>query len=139
MTDRSDSPLDPTEIAQIANAKSQGRRPQYFADPMQEHNFSISMALMAELAVARERIDTLERLLVSKGVLAPDDVDGYVPDAQAGQERQREQVEYSARILRSLQQQVEAMAEKDGLSMDAMAHRLAQTSDLGKPESPNDD
>lgn len=126
MTDQSNEKLSPSEIAQIANTKAQGKRPQYFADPMDEHSFSMSMTLMAELAVARERIDTLERILEQKGVLQEGDVEGYVPDAQAGEERQQAQVEYSARMFRSLQQQVEAMAEKNSLSMHEMAQRLAQ-------------
>lgn len=123
------SPLSPTEIAQLANAKSQGKRPEYFDDPMAEQSFSISMALMAELAVARERIDTLERLLVSKGLLSENDVDYFVPNEEEGQERQQAQVEYSARILRSLHQQVEAMSEKKSLSMDEMADKLGKRND----------
>ena len=58
---KSKAPLTATQTAQLANAKSQGKRPEYFSDAMAEHSYSISLALMAELAVARERIDTLER------------------------------------------------------------------------------
>lgn len=125
----SDKLQDAAVLAQMASKKSQGKRPNYFADPMGEQNFSITMALMAELAVARERIDTLERLLVSKGVLAEDDVETYVPDEQAAEERQIAQVEYSARILRSLQQQVEAMEQASELSVDEMADKLSETAD----------
>lgn len=131
--------LTPTQIAQLANAKAQGKRPEYFADPMAEHTFSITMALMAELAVARERIDTLERVLASKGLLAQADIEGYVPDAAAAEARQTAQTTYSARVLRSLQQDVAAMSQNQptgqkqstghNLSVDEMARKLAQTDD----------
>jgi hypothetical protein len=115
--------FDPATITQMANAKAQGKRPEYFADPMTEQSFSITMALMAELAVARERIDTLERILVSKGVLAKDEIENYQPDAATGQARQLAQVEYSARVLRPLQQAVEAMSPNQ-LNMSDMADQL---------------
>ncbi|MFK8016423.1 MAG: hypothetical protein AB8G17_13405 [Gammaproteobacteria bacterium] len=122
--------LSAAQIAQLANAKPQGKRPGYFTDPMTEQSYAICMALMAELAAARERIDTLERLLVSKGALGVDDVNQYVPDAAAGEERQRAQVEYCARVLRPLQQQVEAMAAQHDPSMDELAEHLGATPGL---------
>lgn len=116
--------LTPAQISQLANAKPKGKRPQYFSDPMAEQSYSICMALMAELASARERIDTLERLLIDKGIMLDDEVNDYVPDAMAGQARQLAQVEYCARVLRPLQQQVDAMTLRQDLDMDEMAERL---------------
>lgn len=130
MTQPTKNALSATEILSLANAKAQGKRPEYFDDPMAEHGFSITMALMAELAAARERIDSLERVLASKGVLDQREIEEFVPDAQAGKARQLAQVEYSARVLRSLQQQVAALADtaaSHNLSVEDMAHKLAQT------------
>lgn len=79
----------------MANAKAKGKRPQYFADEMSENHFSMTMSLIAELAVARERNDTLERILISKGVLTKEEIEGYIPDADAAKARQLSQVEYS--------------------------------------------
>lgn len=117
--------LDPLVVAAMANAKAKGKRPDYFADEMSENHFSITMALIAELAVARERNDTLERLLVSKGVLSKDEIENYLPDEQASQQRQLAQVEYSTRIFRSLQQQLERL-DNDEKSMEEMAEILAK-------------
>ena len=129
MTDKK-TPLDPSLLAQLANAKSQGTRPEYFSDPMNEQHFSMTTALMAELAVARERIDTLERVLENNGLLKRAEVEGFVPDEEAATERQTAQIEYSARIFRGLQQQVEAMQQKE-LSVEEMAKRLGETKDTG--------
>lgn len=122
--DKVQDPLSPTQIAQLANAKPQGKRPRYFTDPMAEQSHAMIMSLMAELAAARERIDTLERLLVQKSVLSADEVESYVPDEAAGEERQQAQVEYCARVLRPLQQQAEAIERQSDLSAGEMAARL---------------
>ena len=126
MTDKKTPGLDPLVAAAMANAKAKGKRPDYFADEMSENHFSITMALIAELAVARERNDTLERLLVSKGILSQDEIENYLPDEQASKERQLAQVEYTTRIFRSLQQQLERI-EGEEKSMDEMAEQLAKT------------
>ena len=131
MNDSKKQGLDPLVAAAMANAKAKGKRPEYFADEMSENHFSITMALIAELAVARERNDTLERLLVSKGVISKDEIENFLPDEKAAQERQLSQVEYSTRIFRSLQQQLERI-EGEEKSMDEMAEQLGKESDDGK-------
>lgn len=121
---------DPSVLAQLSNQKPQGKRPEYFSDAMSEQHYSITMALVAELAVARERIDTLERVLQQNGLLDTDAIDQYIPDDTAATERQTAQMEYSARIFRALQQQVEAMQENE-LSVEEMAKRLGDTTSDG--------
>jgi len=59
--------LDPVVMA---NRRAKGKRPQFLDDPAVERVMSIAMSVAAELAVARERIDTLERLLAQKGILS---------------------------------------------------------------------
>ena len=120
--------LDPTQAALLANAKSKGKRPAYFKDTMAENHFSITMSVVAELAVARERIDSLERVLISKGLLSQADVENFIPDQQAAEARQLSQVEYSTRIFRSMQQHLESL-QTDDKSMDEMAEILGQTND----------
>lgn len=120
--------LDPTQAALLANAKPKGKRPAYFKDTMAENHFSITMSVVAELAVARERIDSLERILINKGLLNEDDVENFVPDQQAAEARQLAQVEYSTRIFRSMQQHLESL-KTDDKSMDEMAEILGQTND----------
>ena len=120
--------LDPTQAALLANAKPKGKRPTYFKDTMAENHFSITMSVVAELAVARERIDSLERILINKGLLNEGDVENFVPDQQAAEARQLAQVEYSTRIFRSMQQHLESL-KTDDKSMDEMAEILGQTND----------
>ena len=118
--------LDP--VAQ-ANRRAKGKRPQFLDDPAVERVLSIAMALAGELSVARERIDTLERLLVARGVLSADDVERYVPDAAVQAQRNEAGRAYIARILRILDQDVQAMASDAAeaeLPMEEVAAQLAR-------------
>jgi hypothetical protein len=67
------------------------------------------MAAVQELAVARERIDTLERLLQAKGVLTPGEMDAFTPTPEQAAERGLWMQEYIARVLRIVQQEGEAI------------------------------
>lgn len=95
------------EALNEAGAKPAGKRP-YFLDAQVERLMAITMALAQELAVSRQRGDTLERLLAAKGVLAAGEIEGFAPDPQAAAERAMWTQEYIARILRIVQQESEA-------------------------------
>ena len=114
-----------TEIDYIARAgaKAKGKRPAYFDDPATDRTLSIVMAIAGEVAVMRERLDTIERLLDAKGSISRADIEAYTPDRQAGQERGMLHKEYIARILRGVQQDMEALAEK-GPSVDELSREL---------------
>jgi hypothetical protein len=92
-----------------ASAKPAGKRP-YFLDREVERVLAILMATVQELAVARERIDTLERLLDAKGIIARADIDGFNPTPDQAAERGLWMQEYLVRVLRIVQQEGEAIA-----------------------------
>jgi polyhydroxyalkanoate synthesis regulator phasin len=117
--------LDPVAMA---NRRAKGKRPQFLDDPAVERVMSIAMAVAGELAVARERLDTLERLLVAKGVLGADDIERYVPSAEVQAARNEQGRAYVARVLRMLDQDVQAMQAEPEPSMDEVA------ADLGRAE-----
>jgi hypothetical protein len=95
----------------LAGKKAKGKRPQYFDDPAVDRLLSILMAVVGELSVTRERLDTIERLLEAKGTLARADIEAYKPDREAGYERGLATREYIARVLRGVQQDLEAIGE----------------------------
>ena len=94
---------------ETASAKPAGKRP-YFLDREVERVLAITMATVQELAVARQRVDTLERLLEAKGLLSRDEIDAFRPDADQAAERGLWMQEYLARVLRIVQQEGEAIA-----------------------------
>ena len=91
-----------------ASAKAAGKRP-YFLDPQVERVMAITMVAVQELAVARQRIDTLERLLDAKGLLSRDEVEHFSPNAVQVAERGLWTQEYLTRVLRILQQEAEGI------------------------------
>jgi hypothetical protein len=96
-------------IAQ-AGAKAKGKRPQYFDDPAVDRVLSILMAVAGEVSVLRERLDTVERLLDANGTISRADIEAYEPDREAAYQRGLATKEYIARVMRGVQQDMEAMA-----------------------------
>jgi hypothetical protein len=95
-------------LAKSAN-KPAGKRP-YFLPQDVERVLAITMAAVQELAVARERIDTLERILQAKGVLDSGEIDRFQPTPLQAAERGLWMQEYLNRVLRIVQQEGEAIA-----------------------------
>lgn len=104
---------EPLDWMLRANAKARGKRPQYFDDPAQDRMLSILMALVGEVSVLRERLDTVERLLDASGSIRRADIDTYTPDGEAGFERGAATREFIARIMRGVQQELEGMKESE--------------------------
>ncbi|MGJ3647711.1 hypothetical protein ACLB0R_04460 [Sphingomonas sp. GlSt437] len=94
----------------LAAKRAKGKRPDYFDDPAIDRILSIVMALVAEVSVLKQRQDTVERLLEAKGTISRADIEGFVPDKDAAYERGVETKAYIARIMRGVQQAMEAMA-----------------------------
>lgn len=97
------------DLLRLASAKSRGKRPWFLDDPAVEKVLSVTMSVATELAVARERIDTLERLLDARGVLKREDIEAYEPDAAAMEFRGQWHQEYLARLFRIIQQELETL------------------------------
>ena len=96
-----------------AGARAKGKRPQYFDDPALDRMLSILMAVVAEVSVLRERLDTVERLLDAKGTISRADIEAYEPDRDAAYERGLATKDYVARVMRGVQQDMEALAENE--------------------------
>jgi len=96
-----------------STAKAKGRRPYFFDDPAIDKVVAITMAVAGELAVTRERLDTVERILASKGLLSAEEIDAWRPDEAAKAARGALRQEYIARILMILQNELEALEQQE--------------------------
>lgn len=101
-----------------AGAKPKGRRPAFFEDSAVDRLLSLTMAVVGEVSVLRERLDTVERLLDAKGTISRADIEAYQPDRTAGEERGELTRAYIARVMRGFQQEVEALENPDPPIMD---------------------
>ncbi len=105
------SKLSLEEKRALAAKKSKGKRPWFYDSAEAERVLNVAMALAQELAVTRERIDTLERLLEAKGVLARSEFDHYLPNSAISAERSQTQEDYLARVFRIMTQSAESAGE----------------------------
>lgn len=117
------------DYIRMASNKAKGARPYFFEDKAIERVLNITMAVAGEVAVMRERMDTIERLLAAKGLLTNTEIEAFVPTDEQAEERQRGHAEYISRILRIIQQEVEALqqAPENNLTMEKVADILSKS------------
>ncbi len=96
----------PPRIARIAK----GKKPLYFSDPAIDKLLWMTMTLMEELSVTRDRLDTVERLLESRRVLRRRDIESYVPRGAAEHERSARRAAYVERMMRAVEAELEEVA-----------------------------
>jgi hypothetical protein len=109
----------------MAGDKSKGARPYFFESAETERVMNIAMAIATEVAVVRERIDTIERLLAAKGIVQQDEIEKFVPTEEQAEERQLWHTRYAARILRIVQQELDAIAHpENNMPMQQIADEI---------------
>jgi hypothetical protein len=91
--------------------KAKGERPAYFADPAVDKNLSITLALAGEVAVLKDRLDTIERLLEAGQPVSRAAVDDYKPDVKVRAARDAWREQYLANVLRIVHQEREELAK----------------------------
>lgn len=70
--------------------------------PGEDRLLAIAAALASELAVTRERLDTLERLCQAAGVIRPDSIEQFAPTADQTKERDGLRKGIISRVFRPL-------------------------------------
>ena len=109
----------------LAGTKSKGKRP-YFLETDVERLTNIVLVVAQELAVVRERADTLERLLEKSGVLTRNEIETFSPTKAEANERGAWTQEYLARVFRVIQQEREAVSLGAEVSSEDVAEELAK-------------
>ena len=95
-------------MSDLPSAK--GGRPLFLETPALDDLLAIVVALAQEVAVLRERTDTVERLLVQKGVLGSEDIEKFKPDRSVDLMREQWRQDYLGRIFRAVKERAEAEA-----------------------------
>ncbi len=117
-------PLDPL---QLAGTKSKGKRPWFFDDPDVERVMNITLALIQEVGVMRERLDTIERLLENDTPVTKENIDSFTPSKEQAEERGLWMQEYIARVFRILQHDREAIEKGHEASSEEVSEEFART------------
>ncbi|HWU03511.1 MAG TPA: hypothetical protein VN222_12295 [Novosphingobium sp.] len=89
-----------------------GPKPQYFADPATDKLLTMVLELIGELSVARDRIDTLERLIEQAGLFTMADVDTYLPDEAVNTQRAERRARMLSRVFRASEKELDTIMDK---------------------------
>ena len=91
---------------------SRGPGPVYFS-PEHDRLMKMTLSLVEEISVLRDRVDSIERVAEQKKVFSSADVEAYRPDADVAAERGERRMRYIERMLRDLFEEA-AETEADG-------------------------
>ncbi len=116
--------------------KAKGDRPVYFSDPAIDKVLSITLALAGEVAVLRERLDSLERVLEAGGKVTRAKLDQYAPDAATRAERDAWRENFLDVVLRVVHQEREDLERRAEAQPYEAAVQLVEASDPIAKESP---
>jgi len=111
----------------MSAGKAKGKRPAFAAEPQADRLVAIVTALMGEVAVLRERLDTVERLLERDGAVTRAAIESFVPDDTAAAERDVWRAGYLERVLYIMQaEQAETAAGETAAQYAALVDALAK-------------
>ncbi len=121
--------------------KAKGERPNFFADPSVDKVIAMVMGLAGEVAVMRDRLDTLERLLARAGVVPRTAIDDFKISPVVATERAVWRETFLREVLRVVEIELEgatsgdqapyqdavALVEQDAASGAAVKSNVART------------
>ncbi len=93
---------DDFDVIDLSARAAAGEAPVFTGDARLEKLLGITLSLATELAVTRERLDTVERLLERAGLVDQESVERFTPDDAEAAARNRLHEDYLARIFRVL-------------------------------------
>lgn len=88
--------------------RAKGRRPYFFDNYEVDMLLSMLMAVAGELAVTRDRLDTMERLIERHGLFDRDEIEAFTPDDQVQARREAWREEYLERVMRIVRHDMES-------------------------------
>jgi len=92
---------------------AKGKRPQYFEDPAVDKLHLMVMALIEELSVTRDRLDTVERLIEKHGLFQVQEIEDFFPDLKADAERTGRRIAYIRRVMKGITDEIENLRGAD--------------------------
>ena len=81
-------------------------RPHFFADPAVDKLLAMTAALIGEVCVLRDRLDTHERLAAERGLYDATEIDNYAPDEATLRARESQRKATIERVMKVLTEEV---------------------------------
>jgi hypothetical protein len=96
-----------------ANRIARGKRPQFYPTAGLDQAMSMILVLAEELTVMRDRLDTVERVAATKGVMLEADIEAYVPDEPVLAAREQRRQEFLARLYYLMRKEAAELGSED--------------------------
>lgn len=107
--------------------KARGKRPAFADDPAVDSLTAMVLALAGEVAVLRERLDTIERLIERRGGPTRAEIEAYAPPPEIDADREAWRAKFLERVLRSVEARLEeAMAGETAERYDAAVREISE-------------
>ena len=90
-----------------------GKRPKMYPNDGMDHMMSMMMTLVQEVSVLRDRVDLVERVAASKGIILAEEIENFQFDQAALESRETARNQYMARIFAIFEQEAAELASKD--------------------------
>jgi len=88
-----------------------GKKPVYF-DPVSDKLIQMILALLGELSVMRDRLDTVERLVEKNKLFSQADIEAFELTPEANKARAARRAATIARVLKTVQNDLDALIHK---------------------------
>ncbi len=103
---------------------AKGEPPRYFDDPEVGKLLSMFVALTGEMAVMRDRLDTVERLLDAGQPITREALAGFTPDESVRNERDAWRQQFLSIVFRVLHEERERVAGESNPAYDEVVHSV---------------
>jgi hypothetical protein len=95
----------------IRDAK--GKRPQFYDAPGLDHAMSMILVLANELNVMRDRLDTVERIAATKGIMLDAEIEAFQPDQTVLEAREARRQDFLGRLYYLARKEASELATND--------------------------
>ena len=86
---------------------AKGKKPIYLDERSIDNLMAMIMTLTQEISVLRDRLDTIEKLLVNKKSITPEDIETFEPDDDLIKERKDRRQMLLKRVLLPIDKELE--------------------------------
>ena len=86
---------------------AKGKKPIYLDERSIDNLMAMIMTLTQEISVLRDRLDTIEKLLVSKKAITLEDIETFEPDDDLAEERRDRRQMLLKRVLLPINKELE--------------------------------
>ncbi|MEL7030023.1 MAG: hypothetical protein AAGL49_12640 [Pseudomonadota bacterium] len=92
---------------------ARGKRPQFFDAPALDHMMSMIMVLAEEMNVLADRLDTVERIAATKGLVLEDEIEAFAPDEGVLAAREERRQAFLQRLYYLMRKEAADLSRKD--------------------------